>query len=218
MIGVKICGLCRPADAAAAVAAGADYVGVILAPGTRRSQSGAAAAKIFAAAADLPRVGVFVDAQLPDVRAAVSALSLSVVQLHGQESPEVVAALAQSVPVWKAVRVRAPQDLLVAALRYAHAAALLLDAYHPDHAGGTGTTLDWSTLARERFELPARVQIVLAGGLTHQNVGAAIRLLAPHIVDVSSGVERCLGQKSVPLMTSFVAAARAQPTVADAHE
>ncbi|MGH7466415.1 MAG: phosphoribosylanthranilate isomerase [Longimicrobiales bacterium] len=209
MMGVKICGLCRPDDAAAAVAAGADYVGVILAPGMRRSQSYQAAAQIFAAAAGARRVGVFVDPQAQEVNAAISELSLSVVQLHGQESPALVASLAQSVTVWKAVRVRAPHELRDAANHYPHAAALLLDAYHPDLAGGSGARLDWAALVQDRNGLPADLQVVLAGGLTHHNVAAAIRWLAPHVVDVSSGVERVVGEKSPELMIWFVTAARA---------
>jgi phosphoribosylanthranilate isomerase len=203
---VKICGLCRPQDAHAAAQAGADYVGVILAPGTRRTQTLAAAAEIFSAAGTARRVGVFVDPDQQDVHAAVAALSLHVVQLHGTEPPGLADELSELVPIWKAIRLRAPADLPQAAQTYPRVAALLLDAFHPQHAGGSGTRLDWSSLVDARRALPVGLPLVLAGGLRSDNVAQAIRILAPDIVDVSSGVEHALGQKSVEQMTAFVLA------------
>ncbi len=214
MISIKICGLCRPLDAEAALRSGADYLGVILSPGTRRSQSSAAAAEIFAAAPGVRRVGVFVDPCMDDVVAAVCELSLSVVQLHGQEPPEMAAALSTNGEVWKAVSVRLPEDMTNAAQTYRGVSALLFDAFHPNLAGGSGTCLDWSALVQQRRALPERLRVALAGGLTHHNVAEAIRVFAPQIVDVSSGVEHTLGEKNAELMQAFVAAARYASTVA----
>src|SRR5687768_17465734 len=101
MIGIKICGLCRPADAAAAVAAGADYVGVILAPATRRSQTIDTAKQIFERSTGARRVGVFVNSDLSVLRQAIRALQLDVVQLHGEETPEDARAAGESAQVWK---------------------------------------------------------------------------------------------------------------------
>jgi phosphoribosylanthranilate isomerase len=208
MIEVKICGLCRPQDATAAAAAGADFLGVILAPGTRRSQSIESAAAILAGSGQVRRAGVFIDPHITEVRAAVEKLQLSVVQLHGDEPPDFVAAVAQHAQVWKAIRVRNAADMNRAARTYAGAAALLLDAYDARASGGTGSTLDWSALASERSAWPAGLPLVLAGGLTDGNVARAIAQLNPDIVDVSSGVEESLGRKSRELMRAFVHAAR----------
>src|SRR5262245_54042568 len=208
MIEVKICGLCRPEDAAAAVRAGADYIGVILAPGTRRSQSLSGAAHIFDAGAGARRVGVFVDAGLEEVQKAVATCSLQVVQLHGQESPELVHALQGGVEVWKAVALREPADLEQAAARYAEPTTLLLDAFQAGMAGGTGTRFSWEAFRAQRNLLSADRRVVLAGGLTAENVAQAIRLLAPNVVDTSSGVEQSVGEKSFDRMLAFVTAAR----------
>jgi phosphoribosylanthranilate isomerase len=208
MIEVKICGLCRGEDAAAAVRAGADYIGVILTPGTRRSQSLGAAAQILEAGAGARRVGVFVDAGLEEMQNAIAACSLQVVQLHGQESPELVRALQDGVEVWKAVALREPADLDRAASRYAEPTTLLLDAFQAGVAGGTGTSFSWEAFTSQRHLLSAQRRVVLAGGLTPENVGQAIRLLAPNVVDTSSGVEQSLGEKSFDRMLAFVTAAR----------
>ncbi len=214
MIRVKICGLCRPVDAAAAVDAGADYVGVILAPAARRSQTLDAAMQIFEHAGGARRVGVFVNPELPALRQAIRALRLDVVQLHGEESVALADAAGQDAQVWKAVRVRTPEDISAAAAIFSGVVdALLLDAFHPTFAGGSGASLDWSGLTAERAQLPTRLQVILAGGLTPENVGDAVRALRPDIVDVSSGVEQTIGQKSVDRMRSFVVAARATVTL-----
>ena len=208
MIEVKICGLCRPEDAAAAAEAGADYIGVILAPHSRRSQSLESAAAILAEGKGVRRAGVFIDPHPGEVRAAVDKLRLAVVQLHGAESPELVAALAEHVTVWKAIRVREADDVGRAARSYAGAAALLLDAYDPQLSGGSGRTLDWSGLAEQRRALPDGWPLVLAGGLTAGNVAAAIAQLDPDIVDVSSGVEEAVGRKSSEQIHAFLSAVR----------
>ncbi|MEX2284026.1 MAG: phosphoribosylanthranilate isomerase [Gemmatimonadota bacterium] len=211
MIRIKICGLCRPADAAAAVAAGADYVGVILAPATRRSQTIDTAKQIFDEARGARRVGVFVNPEPSMLREAIRDLQLDVVQLHGEETPDVARLAGESAQVWKAVRVQAPDEIGKAARAFSGAVhGLLLDAFHPTLAGGSGTRLEWLSLTAERGRLPAGLQVVLAGGLTPENVADAVRALVPDVVDVSSGVEAAIGEKSVERMCAFVAAARSR--------
>jgi phosphoribosylanthranilate isomerase len=210
MIGIKICGLCRAEDAAEARGAGADYVGVILAPNTARSQSIGAARGILDAAAGVKRVGVFVNPDLPTLQEAVRALGLDVVQLHGDEPAAIAQAASRFAQVWKAVRVRSPEDIASAAVDYSGSVqALLLDAYHPARAGGSGIALDWLGLVAQRQLIPASLPIVLAGGLTADNVAAAVRTLQPDVVDVSSGVEHAVGEKSAERIRAFVSAARA---------
>ena len=210
MIGIKICGLCRAEDAADARGAGADYVGVILAPNTARSQSISAARRILDAAAGATRVGVFVNPDLPALQEAVRELRLDVVQLHGDEPAAIAQAAGRFAQVWKAVRVRSPEDIASAAAHYSGSVqALLLDAYHPARAGGSGIALDWLSLVAQRQLLPASLPIVLAGGLTADNIAAAVRTLQPDVVDVSSGVEHTVGEKSAERVRAFVSAVRA---------
>ncbi len=204
---VKVCGVCRPADAALAAEAGAAYIGVILSRGFRRSQAEAAAAAIYAAAGTARRAGVFVDEAGPIVEAAASRLGLQVIQLHGAEPPSLARALRRAdVEVWKALRPRDAEELLAAAQAYADAAdALLLDG---TGSGGTGTRFEWELVARVRERLPAQLRLVVAGGLTPANVAEAIERLRPDVVDVSSGVEIAPGEKSPQAVRAFVAAAR----------
>lgn len=205
----KICGLCRAEDAALASRAGADYLGVILAAGFPRSQSLQSAAKIFAAGAGPARVGVMVEPTIAEARAAQQALQLDVIQLHGHESPALVRELSAVVRIWKGVRVRTPVDLRHAVRDFGpFLHGLLLDAHHPDTAGGSGRQFDWAAISQARRELPAELQLIVAGGLTPQNVAVAIRQLQPDVVDVSSGVEAGLGIKSPQLVQSFLQAAR----------
>ena len=204
----KVCGVCRPEDAAAAVAAGAAYVGVILAPGRRRTQSIANAATIYDAA-PVRRVGVFVDAGADEVARAARQLELDIVQLHGDESPTVVTQLQdRGFEVWKAVRVRTPQEILDAAQRYGAAQALLLDGWSVQGHGGVGASFDWETAASVRRQLSPGLRIVVAGGLTPENVARAVELLAPDVADVSSGVEEEPGVKSAARMQAFADAVR----------
>lgn len=204
---VKVCGLCRPEDAALAAQIGADYAGVILSPGFRRSRSLAEAKRICAAAGALSRVGVFVDAAPAEVEAAIAFLGLDVVQLHGMEPPALARGLRRAgVAVWKALRPGDAAELLTAAESYVGCAdALLLDGAG---TGGTGTRFDWQAMARVRDRLPAALRLVVAGGLTPENVAAAVALLAPDVVDVSSGVEAAPGEKSPRAVREFVVAAR----------
>jgi phosphoribosylanthranilate isomerase len=206
---VKVCGLMRHADAAVAVEAGAAYLGVILAPGFRRSVT-PDDARVILGGLQARRVGVFVDAAEEDLAAAARMAGVDVLQLHGDESPELAARLrAAGWEVWKAVRARGADDFSAAVRRYAGAAdALLLDGYDPSSHGGTGTRFPWEAVAARLHELPAGMRLVAAGGLGPANVAEAVRVLRPHAVDVSSGVESAPGVKDARAVRDFVRAAR----------
>lgn len=202
---IKICGLTRPEDAAAAVASGADALGVVLAP-SKREVTLDQAAVVFA---DVPplvaRVGVFVDAKADDVWEAVARLGLTAVQYHGDEAPETCA--AAPVPVIKAVRVGPGFDPGVLDAYRETVAAFLLDTLVTGGAtGGTGVVFDWHVVAGA---LPTWAPVVLAGGLRPENVSVAIRTLHPYAVDVSSGVESAPRIKDHLLIAEFAAAVQA---------
>jgi phosphoribosylanthranilate isomerase len=208
---VKICGLTDHEDARAAAAAGADFLGVVLAPGGRRSQSASAAAGILAGLG-AKRVGVFVNQPTETIVAAVAVAELDVVQLHGHEDTEQIDELRAAAvrEIWKAIRPRDAAELLRAVARYApFVDALLVDGWSADAYGGTGARAPWQALAEARAELPASLSLVLAGGLAPHNVAEAVKLLRPYAVDVSSGVEGVPGRKDRGLLGGFVAAARA---------
>jgi len=208
--GVKICGVCTPDDARMATSAGASFVGVILAPGFDRTRTLSQAGAIFEAAGDAARVGVFVDATTSQMLHAVDALRLDVLQLHGDESPELLRALHDAgVEVWKAVRVRAAADVTAAASRYADVAdALLLDGWSAQTRGGAGVRFDAAAVARVRGDVPVSLRLVVAGGLAPDNVADVVRALRPDVVDVSSGVEEVRGRKSAGRVQAFIAAVR----------
>jgi phosphoribosylanthranilate isomerase len=181
---VKICGITRVEDGVAAAREGADAIGLVFWSGTPRQVSHTQAREIAAALpAFVSVVGLFVDPQPDAVRAALAEVPLDLLQFHGNEPPEMCASFGR--PYVKAVHVKPGVDLLHYASGYAEARGLLFDAFEPGGLpGGTGTTFDWSAL-------PAGLSrpVILSGGLTPQNVGAAIRQVRPWAVDVSSGVE-----------------------------
>lgn len=201
---VKVCGLTRVQDAALAVAAGADALGVVLAESPRRVSLEQAEAVLSSVPPFVARVGVFVDADAAFVAQAVERLGLHAVQFHGDEPPEVCA--AAPAPVIKAVRVGGAADLAAAEAYRGSVAALLLDARVPGARGGTGVAFDWQAVASA---VPSWAPVVVAGGLRPDNVGDAIRVLAPYAVDVSSGVEREPGVKDAGAIKEFIAAVRA---------
>lgn len=217
---VKICGVCRAEDARLAALAGASWIGVILAPGRSRSQTVEQAAAIFDAAVAAResspprRVGVFVDASVDVVAGAARMLGLDAVQLHGDESLELVRSIRGAVAceVWKAVRVRGPADVTHAAHTYASDVdALLLDGWSAGVHGGAGVKFDWNAVAGSRgggVDVGDGLRLIVAGGLTPDNVEDAVRLLRPSVVDVSSGVEAAPGRKSPEKIHAFIAAAR----------
>ena len=202
---IKICGLTRAEDAAAAVAAGADALGVVLAPSKRRVSLEQAAAVLATAPPLVGRIGVFVDASPGFIGEAVARLGLTAVQFHGDETPEDCA--AAPVPVIKALRVGPGFDAASVDRYRTTVAALLLDTYVPGgERGGTGVAFDWYDVAGR---LPDWAPVLLAGGLEPGTVGNAVRTLRPFAVDVSSGVESAPGLKDHGLIDSFCAAVHA---------
>ncbi|SEF56226.1 phosphoribosylanthranilate isomerase [Billgrantia desiderata] len=195
---IKFCGLSREQDVADAVAAGADALGFVLWPGSKRCVDEARLATLAAQVpAFVTRVGLFVD-QEPELIAR-SAEHLDLLQFHGDETPAFCAGFGR--PWIKALRMRDDLDLHAAAEAYAGAQALLLDAYRPGVPGGTGETFDWS-------RIPANLAkpVILAGGLGPDNVAQAIERVRPFAVDVSGGVEAAPGRKDRGLLAAFAAA------------
>lgn len=200
---VKICGLTSTADALAAVDAGADAVGFMFHPASPRAISPASAGEIAGALPPfVARVGVFVHAGLEIILRTASQCGLSAIQLHGDYPPEFAASL-QPWAVIQAFRVRGP-EILESLPSYA-TAAWLLDAFVPGQPGGTGTCFDWQwAAAAVHLGRP----VILAGGLTPDNVARAIAEVHPYAVDVSSGVESAPGRKDPVRMRAFVNAVR----------
>lgn len=201
---VKLCGIRTLAAASAAVEAGAEYLGFVLAPGYRRQVSPETVREITRALGRKRAryVGVFVDPDPLEARGVAEYAGLDLVQLSGHESPEVVRSVG--VPVLKVVHVSEGTNVLSQVARYAEVAELVgLDAYTRGNAGGTGSAFDWP-LAVEAAE---RYPVMLAGGLTPENVGAAIRAVRPAAVDVSSGIET-EGAKDPVKIRAFVEAVR----------
>ncbi len=206
---VKICGLTRAEDVAAAIEAGADHLGFVLTESPRRVSIETASDLAARARARDPRVvlvGVFVDDTVDVVRDACRRLELDVAQLHGDERPHDVTALADDVVCWKAVRVRddwSAEDVIVAADRYPSAHAILLDTWSSTEPGGTGRMFRHELAA----DVARRRRLVLAGGLDASNVADAVARIGPYAVDVSSGVEVAPGVKDAGEIAAFVAAA-----------
>ena len=201
---VKICGITRLEDALEAVRLGADALGFNFWPGSKRFIAPADARRIIAALPPLVvTVGVYVDPSHDEAEAAAAISGVQVMQLHGDERPEACRAFQR--PVVKALRVAGP-EVLEQLARYAGLAGILLDAASPGY-GGSGATFDWS-IAREAAR---RVPLLLAGGLTPDNVGEAIRAVHPWAVDVASGVESSPGVKDPDRMARFIRAAKEQP-------
>lgn len=207
---VKICGITRPADVAAAAAAGAAYLGfVFFAKSPRHLELDAAAALAASVPAGLCKVALTVDAEAPALEALLARVPVDVLQLHGKESPEQVAAVKAryGLPVMKAVGVATAEDLSQID-RYAQVADQLLVDAKPapgaDLPGGNGIAFDWRLIAGRRWPVPW----MLAGGLTPDNVAEAVRLTGARQVDVSSGVESAPGVKDQARIQRFVGAVR----------
>ena len=185
---IKYCGMCRPEDAARAAALGVDYVGVILAPGFPRTRSVDDAAAIFNAATGAHRVGVFVNADPNTVLDAAEKLSLDVVQLHGQEDVDYIRALRERLRtrIWKAARAA--------------------EALHYD--GVVDGVLIEGAISTPRRIGVRKSELIIAGGLDPDNVGAEVARWQPAVVDVSSGIEREVGVKADDLMETFARNAR----------
>ena len=192
---VKVCGITTPHDALLAQSAGADAIGMIFAPRSKRFVTKAQAAAIVAAVGPLlTKVGVFLDADIGLVERLIVDLRLDAVQLHGSETPEYAAALAPTVKILRALPfASAPTPASVDGYP---ADAFLLDAATP----GSGTVFDW----HEALAWRGHPRLVLAGGLTPDNVVKAIATLHPYAVDVASGVESAPGVKDPEAVKRFI--------------
>ena len=202
---IKICGLTRAADVAAAVEAGADAIGFVLYPASPRAVGLQRAVSLaHTLPAFVTPVLLFVNATRAEVDAAARALPHAVLQFHGDETPTECDAAGRL--FLRAVRMTPELDLLDFALRFSNAQALLLDA-PVDGYGGGGKVFDWSLIAPD---LPhdVRSRLVLSGGLNPANVAAGVLHARPFAVDVSSGVEVGKGIKDAELMRRFCMAVR----------
>ena len=201
---VKICGVTNFEDAFAAVDAGADALGFMLYESSARNVAVKAAADIIR---QLPpfvaKVGVFVNAADESVRRAIGACGIDTVQFHGDETPEFCLRFSP-LKTYKAFRMENLESLR--ALPGYRTDAWLLDSFVEGKPGGTGATFNWD-LAVEATQLGR--PIILAGGLTPENVAEAVRKVRPFAVDVSSGVESLPGKKDHAKVRRFVAAAKA---------
>jgi len=205
---VKICGITRAEDAELAVSLGAWALGFILWPRSKRAADpGVAAGIARALRRQVELVGVFVNQPLDEIEGYADAIGLTYVQLHGDEGPSFCAAVAQRTgcKVIKAARVRHAADLRD--LERFHTDLHLLDAHVEGMAGGTGETWDWSLLAGRRSKTP----FLLSGGLTPDNVAAAIEAVRPWGVDVASGTEASPGVKDPEKLEAFFAAVHGVP-------
>lgn len=195
---MKICGITNPQDAHAAVAQGADALGLVFYPPSTRAVS---IQQARAVVRDLPPfvtvVGLFVNEGREKIGEVLSRVRIDLLQFHGNESPD--DCIGYSCPYIKAVRMRDGVDLRAERETYAGAAGLLLDTYRKGVPGGTGDTFDWGAI-------PADIagSIILAGGLAPDNVEQAIQQVSPYAVDVSGGVERESGIKDQEKISAFM--------------
>jgi phosphoribosylanthranilate isomerase len=219
---IKICGLTREDDVRAAVDAGADAIGLVFYPKSPRCVDVARAAALAEAAGPFVAVtGLFVNAEIEDIAHIAERVPLTLLQLHGDETPQFCSQASQRcrLPFLRAARVRAGLDLVEFADQYRDAAALLLDAFVEGYGGG-GHVFDWTLIppawlppvppvpATGNPNASGAPRIVLSGGLNAQNVAGAIERVRPYAVDVSSGVEAAKGVKDHARIAAFVRAVR----------
>jgi phosphoribosylanthranilate isomerase len=184
----------------AAVAAGADALGFVFTPRSKRClETGLARKLVERVPAFVTRVGLFMDQDIEEIGRVLDTVPLSLLQFHGRESRALCAAFG--LPYVKSLAMASAGGAVMAA-DYPDAAALLLDSHEPGAPGGTGKTFDWASIP------PLPRPLVLAGGLTPDNVARAVREVRPWAVDVSSGVERSPGVKSTAKMKAFIKEAK----------
>jgi phosphoribosylanthranilate isomerase len=206
---VKFCGMTRPQDAALASEIGASYIGVVFADGPRRVSPSQGREILDAGGSKVRRVGVFGTNSPDEIARASEAACLDVVQLHADPTPSEVRSIRKNFrgEVWAAIRIAGHHIPVDAEGLFDTADAVVLDARSEKRLGGTGQALPWSDVAVDLARDRGSSAVVLAGGLKPDNVGSAIRTLAPDVVDVSSGVESAPGIKDPWLMREFFAAA-----------
>ncbi|SDZ90346.1 phosphoribosylanthranilate isomerase [Microbulbifer marinus] len=201
---VKICGITNIEDATAAVAAGADALGLVFYPSSPRHVDVDTAATIAAAVPPFVTLtGLFVDAAAADVEAVLTKVPLNLLQFHGRETAQYCEQFRR--PYIKALRMKDGLDVHAAMDGHPRARGFLLDAYRPGVPGGTGETFDWQRVPQDSGRA-----IVLAGGLQPDNVALAIAAARPQAVDVSGGVEASPGKKDPQKVAAFIRAAKNQ--------
>lgn len=195
---IKICGITRPGDGLAAARAGADAIGLVFYSKSPRAVTMEQAREIVRVVPPFVSVvGLFVNAQPAEIRAVLEAVPLDLLQFHGDEPPEACRGYGR--PYVKAVSMAPGVDVADCARRYADAAGLLLDTHREGIPGGTGEAFDWARIP-PGLDKP----IILAGGLTSENVIEAVQRVRPYAVDVSSGVESAKGIKDAARIEAFI--------------
>jgi phosphoribosylanthranilate isomerase len=201
---VKICGITQRSQGLAIAQLGASALGFICVPSSPRYIDPEQIQLITQALPNtVATIGVFADADLETIQQTVAIARLSGIQLHGSESVEFCRQLRQLLPaieIIKAIRIKTPAMLEVANDYAQEVDTLLLDAYVPNQLGGTGKTIDWSSLQNFQPHCPW----LLAGGLTPENVATALGQLQPNGIDLSSGVERFPGDKDLNLVRALI--------------
>jgi len=199
---VKICGITHSDDAMAACAAGADALGLVFYPKSPRFVRVEQAAAIAGAVPPfVTMVGLFVNADVAEVREILARVPLNLLQFHGDEPADYCEQFQR--PYIKALRMKDDLDVSAAMAAHPQARGFLLDAYRPGVPGGTGESFDWQRVPRNSGR-----HIVLAGGLNAANVARAIAAAQPQAVDVSGGVEAAPGRKDPEKVRAFIRAAK----------
>jgi phosphoribosylanthranilate isomerase len=199
----KICGITRIEDALSAVEAGADAIGLVFYAKSPRAVTVQQARAIIAAMPPfVTTVGLFVDASRGELDEILDAVPLDLLQFHGDESPADCEGYQR--PYIKALRVKPGDDIAAQVALYTNASGVLLDTYVPGIPGGTGEAFDWS-LVPVGLSKP----VILAGGLTAENIAQAIARVRPYAVDVSGGVETAKGIKDAEMIRAFMQAVKA---------
>jgi phosphoribosylanthranilate isomerase len=202
MIGIKICGITNIGDARSAVEYGADALGFIFYPKSKRYVSpGKAREMIRELPCEVIRVGVFVNQEIREVKEIARFCNLSLIQLHGDESPQYCGQLS-GFSLIKAISPRTEAEIL--RLGDYPVGAVLVDAYEQGRYGGTGKTSDW----RLAIKVKERYPLILSGGLNADNIRAAIETVRPQAVDINSGVEISPGKKDPDKIREIVEIAR----------
>lgn len=216
MTKVKICGITNLDDAVVSAENGADYLGFILYPPSKRAVDEKTVQCIVSHLRSLDNcptlVGVFVNVSAEDIAETLQFCDLDLAQLHGEEPVEMLEHKLLKGRCYKAIRPNPPENAYAEAAMYKLSNEpntglpdLLIDAYHPQLYGGTGETSDWEIARRLMHDVP---NLMLAGGLTPGNVQTAIQQVSPYIVDVASGVEAAPGKKDHDKVVAFLQAAK----------
>ena len=199
---IKICGITCLDDALFAADLGVDALGFNFYPGSQRYIDPQVAGDIVRQLpSSIRSVGLFVNAEAEQVVRCLECSDVDLIQFHGDELDSDCRIF--DLPYMKAIRVAADTDIVKCAAAFPYASAILLDTYVADSFGGTGKSFDWSKVPKEVLQ-----PLVLAGGLTVDNVKTAIALASPYAVDVSGGVEASKGKKDKQKMIDFVNAVK----------